>query len=251
MSRAKILVKLMIVSGMLCVCITASHGGHADQAAATDSDTGSVTMEITRLDANDSALTLCYNVRNGTNRDAWVCTSIGAARPLEVFLARDGKTLLIRKRLDLHGPIWERGAPVGTYVRVAPGDSLADAIQMILPVSPVFVFAGRGLTSVDVTARHLALEIGYYDEDLPALIHSIFAVADKSGLTVQDIPPNALETYFRGIRTRAVLGDFDVRNPDPYGQGRVSIDYSDQALTGEKILRVDANDVSIPFKGDW
>ena len=187
MGRAKAFVKLMIVCGMLCMCITAFHTGRAGQAATTGDDTGAVTMKITEFDVNDSTLALSYTVRNGTNRDAWVCTSIGATRPLEVFLARDGQTLLIRKRLDLHGPIWERGVPVGTYVRMAPGDSLADSIQMVLPVSPVFVFAGGGLASVEVTARRLALEIGYYDADLPALIHSIFAVADKSGLTLDDI----------------------------------------------------------------
>ncbi len=97
--------------------------------------------------------------------------------------------------------------------------------------------------------RQLAVEIGYYDADLPLIIRSIIAVAEKSGLAIRDVPPGLLDTYFRGVGVRALLGDFDRVNKDPYGQGWVSIRYTQQALTDEKVLRVDVNNISIPYKG--
>jgi hypothetical protein len=96
----------------------------------------------------------------------------------------------------------------------------------------------------------LALEIGYYNEDLPALIHSILGVAKKSGLTSADVPAKVLDTYFRGLKVQDVLGGFDQMNPDPYGRGYVNILFSGQALTDENVLRVDVNNLSIPYKGE-
>ena len=211
-------------------------------------DTG-VTMEILDLDVNESTLALSYNIRNGTNRDAWVCNSIGSV-PFEVFLTSDKQTFLIRKRLDVSSnTIWRGPSPVGTYARIAPGVALTESVQVALPASPTFLYASRGATEVAQTVTCLALEIGYYDEDLPALIHGIIGVAEKSGLTSQDVPPNILDTYFRGLRVRGVLGNFDRVNKDPYGEGCVYIAYSGQALTDEKVLRVDVNNISISYKG--
>jgi hypothetical protein len=122
-------------------------------------------------------------------------------------------------------------------------------VRIAVPVSPRFLYAGPDTTELAQTVTCLALEIGYYDADLPLIIRSVIGVAEKSGLTISDVPGSLLDTYFRGLRLRVVLGDFDRVNKDPYGQGRVSIAYSQQALTDEKVLRVDVNDVSIPYKG--
>ncbi len=202
------------------------------------------------LAVNASTLTLSYNIINGTGRDAWVCSSSASSQPFEVFLTSDKHTLLIRKRLDVPSTaMWRPPGPVGTYVRIAPGASLADSVRIVVPVSSRFLYASPDTTELAQTVTRLALEIGYYDGDLPAVIRSIIAVAEKSGLTPLDVPPGLLDTYFRGLRVRAVLGFFDRENKDPYGQGRISISYSGQALTDEKVLRVNVNDVSIPYKG--
>ena len=209
-----------------------------------------VAMEITELDVNDSTLTLGYKIVNGTDRDAWVCSSAASSEPFEVFLTSDKQTLLIRKRLDVPtNAIWGLGPPAGTYVRIAPGASLADSVRIAVPVSPRFLYVSPDTTELAQTVTRLALEIGYYDADLPGIIRDIIAAAEKSGLTIWDVPPSLLDTYFRGLRLRVVLGDFDLVNKDPYGQGRVSIRYSGRALTDEKVLRVDVNNVSIPYKG--
>ncbi len=245
--------RLLKVLAVCCLCNLASHAQPAGPGNGPDPSKGpGVAMEITELAVNDSTLTLSYNIINGTGRDAWVCSSSSSSQPFEVFLTSDKQTLLIRKRLDVPSTaMWRMGLPAGTYVRIVPGASLADSVRIAVPVSPRFLYAGPDVDTTEFAqpVRHLAVEIGYYDADLPAIIRSIIAVAEKSGLTIWDIPPGSLDTYFKGFRLRAVLGDFDSVNKDPYGQGRVSIRYSGQALTDEKVLRVDINDVSIPYKG--
>jgi hypothetical protein len=243
--------RILKVLAVCCLCNMASHAQPAGTGSSPElSQASGVTMEITELDVNDSTLTLSYNIVNGTDRDAWVCSSSASFEPFEVFLTSEKQTLLIRKRLDVPSTaMWRPPGPVGTYVRIAPGASLADSVRIAVPVSPRFLYASRDTTALARTVTRLALEIGYYDADLPLIIRNIIAVADKSGLAIHDVPWGILDTYFRGVRVRAVLGDFDSVNKDPYGQGRVSIRYSGQALTDEKVLRVDVNNVSIPYKG--
>jgi hypothetical protein len=234
---------------LLAVCCVCTVLSPAEEAEVSDTATdGGVTIEITDFDVNDSTLALTYVISNGSDREAWVCSKIGRI-PFEVFLASDKQTLVIRKRLDVPSNTRWRDRPVGTYIHLKPGDSLTESVQIALPVIPSVLYATSATAESAQPVQRLAVEIGYYDEDLPALIHSIFAVAEASGLTILDVPVNILDTYFRGIRVRSALAGFDQVNPDPYGQGQVHLRYSGQALTGEKILRVDVNDVSIPYEG--
>jgi hypothetical protein len=244
--------RILKVLAICCLCNMASHAQPTGTVGGPDDGEGlGVTMEIMELTVSDSTLTLSYNIMNGTDYDAWVCSSIDSSRPFEVFLTPDRQTLVIRKRLDVPtSAVWRPSGPgPGTYVRIAPGASLADSVRVAVPVNPVFVYAGPDTTEVAQTVTGLALEIGYYSADLPAVIRSILAVAEKSGLTVADVPGGLLDTYFRGLRVQSTLGGFDLMNTDPYGQGRVSVAYSQQALTDEKVLRADVNNVAIPYKG--
>jgi len=207
-----------------------------------------ITVDITEVDVNDSTLTLSYDIKNGSDHEAWMCTKSGP--PFEVFLALDTQTLVIRKRMDVPANnLWDRGGPVGTYVRIVPGASLTESVRITLPVAPEITYSAEETTEVTQTVDRLALEIGYYDEDLPAMIHSICAIADTCDLPRIDIPLDTFYAYFRGVAIRNGLGSyFDRVNPDPYGEGHVHIWYSRYALI-EKILRADVNGVSIPYKG--
>jgi hypothetical protein len=248
MDAARRILKLLAVC---CLCNMASHAQPAGPVNAPEpSKSPPVTMELTGLEVTDSTLTLGYKIINGTDYDAWVYSSIASSKPFEVFLTPDKQTLLIRKRLDVPTTVMARPSfPVGTYVRIAPGASLADSVRIAVPVSPVFLYASQDTTELAQTVTGLALEIGYYNADLPGIIQDIIALAGKSGLTILDVPGGLVDTYFRGLRVRVSLGDFDQVNKDPYGQGRISIAYSGQALTDEEVLRVHVNNVAIPYKG--
>ena len=170
-----------------CVCAVLSLAQNTEGPDVSKPST--VMMEITALDVNDSRLTLSYNIINGTGRDAWVCDSISSSEPFEVFLTSDRHTLLIRKRLDVPTTaIWRPPGPAGTYVRIAPDASLANSVQIALPVSPRFLYATPDVTDLAQTVMGLSLEIGYYDTNLPLMIREIIALAEKSGLTISDIP---------------------------------------------------------------
>jgi hypothetical protein len=250
MDAARRVLKVLVIC---CLCNMASHAQPTGTVGRPeDGERPGVAMEITELNIDGSTLTLGYQIINRTDFDAWVCSSIASSGPFEVFLTSDKQTLLIRKRLDVPtNAKWGLGEPTGTYVRVASGASLVDSVRIAVPLSPRFLYAGPDTDTTELaqTVTRLALEIGYYDADLPLIIRSIISVAEKSGLEIRDVPPGLLDTYFRGVGVRALLRDFDLVNKDPYGQGRVSIRYTQQALTDEKVLRVDVNDVSIPYKG--
>jgi len=207
-----------------------------------------VTIEISTVDVNDSLLTLSYDIKNESDHEAWICSESGP--PFEVFLALDTQTLVIRKRMDVPAyNVWDRAVPLGTYVRVIPGASLTESVRIALPVTSVIAYSAKKTTEVTQTVTRLTLEIGYFDEDLPGLIHSICAVADTWTLPHIDIPLDTFHAYFRGVAIRNGLGEyFDRLNPDPYAEGQVHIRYSQHGLI-EKILRADVNDVCIPYSG--
>ena len=243
--------RILTLLAICCLSIVPFHTEAVDGVEGLDDSTeGAVTMELVALEVGESSLALSYNIINGMDRDAWVCSSIGFSEPFEVFLKSDKQTLLIRKRLDVPTTVmWRPPGPVGAYARIAPGASLADSVQIAVPVSPRFLYASQDGTELAQTVTGLALEIGYYDADLPGIIRGVIDVAEKSGLTIHDVPGGLLDTYFRGVRLRYIFSDFDLVNEDPYGQGCVLIKYSYQALTDEKVLRVEVNDVSIPYEG--
>lgn len=240
--------RLVLVGAICLVCSVASHtkegGGVVDP---NDATWAGVTISLTNLEVTDSSLDLSYEIRNDSDHEAWMCSESGP--PFEVFLALDTQTLVIRKRMDVpDDSIWDRGTPVGTYVRIVPGASLTESVQTTLPVTPRITYSAKKTTEVAQTVTRLALEIGYFDEDLPTLIHTICAIADTCSIPSGSFPSETINTYFRGVVIRGSLGRyFDRLNPDPYGAGRVRIFYPHGLI--EEILRADVNDVSIPYEG--
>jgi hypothetical protein len=208
-----------------------------------------VTIELTKLEVTDSSLELTYTIRNSSDHSVWVCSEVGSM-PFEMYLTHDQQTLLLRKRLDVPSTaVWNRPPAAGTYTRLGPGAAQPESMLLDLPVTQKAIYASVTTTEVPQTVRRLALEIGYYDEDLPALVRGIFDVADKFSPESRNLDPNIERTYFRGLAVRRALGAYDIMNQDPYGEGRISIGYSYQALVGEKVLRMEVNGVAIPYRG--
>jgi hypothetical protein len=240
--------RLMQVLVICCACSVVSHTERAGGVNGPDNtkETG-VTIELTKLEVTGSSVGLSYDIRNGSEHDVWVCSKVSSI-PFEAYLTHDEQTLLIRKRLEVPcDKIW-RGTPTaGTYIRLSPGAAQPESLRLDLPVTPKSVYATVDAAEVAQTVQRLALEIGYYDGDLPALVRSIFEVADKFSPESWNLDPNLREVYFRGLAVRSALSGFDVINKDPYGSGRVYVEYSHRALTGERVLRMEINGVAIPY----
>ena len=106
-------------------------------------------------------------------------------------------------------------------------------------------------------ARRVALEIGYYDEDLPALILDIVNMAERfncdgSAISPEE-PEKTLQVYrrfFGGIRIARLFNAEHAayfRNSVTSGGDEVIAPYFRQALHGEQVLRLEVDNVSIPF----
>jgi len=208
-----------------------------------------VVIELTRLEITDSSLELGYKVRNDSDHEIWVCDKV-SSMPSEVYLTYDKRTLLIRKRLDVPSHmIWRTRPASGTYRYLGSGAVHQDSMFLSFPISPKFVYASKGTETADQTVRSLVLEIGYYDGDLPALVRSIFQVADRFRFEGGDIDPAIEGTYFPGLSVRSALAGFEAVNENALDRGYVYIDYSYQALAGEKVIRIEIDGVAIPYSG--
>jgi hypothetical protein len=248
--------RILKVLAICCLCNMASHAQPADPVNSSAENKGSAaTIELTKLEVTDSSLALSYKIENGSTHEVWVCSEVVRARiPFEMFLTHDRQTLLIRKRLAVPCyAVWHRPPDPGMYVRISPGAAQPESVRIDLPASPTFFYASQTREGTAQTVRRLVLEIGYYDEDLPALVHSICAVADQFSadgwkLYTSQVDPNMWHAYFRGLSVGSALSDFDVVNKDPASKGYVYVNYSYEALA-EKVLRMEINGVAIPYSG--
>jgi hypothetical protein len=229
MATSRTIVSLTTICGVFFLCHPASGAEQTSDPNAAKATTA--TIELTSLDVNDSTLKLNYKIRNDSDHEVWVCSDIGWV-PLEIYLTQDRETLLIRKRLyvpndgiRVAGP-W--GMPIGKYTRLKSGESHAEQLLINLPVKPVFEFAAPDKDEVVQIVKRLAIEIGYYDEDLPALIHSILKVADLFTIVGRGpaLDARIVGTYFPGLAVKSALAGFDTTNKDPYGLGTARINYS-------------------------
>lgn len=243
-------IRIMEMLAICTMCDMACHAGQADDVnSPVDGREAAVTIELTKLEVTDTSLEFSYKIRNHSGHDVWVCSEVSSA-PFEVFLTHDTQTLLIRKRLDVPcNAIWARPPAPGKYICLGPAEDRQDTLRIDLPVMPRFMYASQGMEVVTCTVRRLLLEIGYYDEDLPALIRRILEVADQFNAQAWSLHPDVRETYFRGLSVRSALLGFDLIDKDPYAEGYVYIYYSRQALTGEKTLRMEINGIAIPYSG--
>jgi len=243
-------IRIMTTLTICLACGMLSQAGQADDVNSPDDGReAAVTVELTKLEVTDTSLEFTYKIRNHSDHDVWVCSEVSSA-PFELFLTYDTQTLLIRKRLDVpcHA-IWARPPAPGRYIRLGPGEDRQDTLRIDLPVTPRFMYASQGMEMVTRTVRRLLLEIGYYDEDLPALIRRILEVADQFNPQAWSLHPDVRETYFRGLSVRSALLGFDLIEKDPYAEGHVYLYYSRQALTGEKTLGMEINGIAIPYSG--
>jgi len=213
-----------------------------------------VTIELTKLDVNDTTLELSYKIKNNTDHDVWICDDVAAyfaSLDFEVYLSEDEQSLLIRRRLDVptivYWPVW----PYGRYVLLRSGQERTESLSLDVPVHPRRVFA-RGEAASD-HARRLVLEIGFYNEDLPGMIREILEMAEK--LNCARLEPIEYRTafflrYFKGIWIAHLFGGLSNFEKYVYQEGseEITIPYTQQNLNGEQVLRIEVDGVHIPYE---
>jgi len=258
MNRMKCLI-MVLTFCILFAMFSQSACGQDGDGVADQNDVDSVIIALTRLDVNDTSLELGWKIINNTDHEVWICDSLDKTSPsiFERFLDEDGRTLVIRRRFDLpirHQP-YRRSNPVARYTRLRAGQEKAESVSIALPVDPYRVSAGESWNAE--YAERLALEIGFYDEDLPALILRIVELAEflNCDLLVGLGENVELGERFFGGRQIAqyynhIIGfGPNVRSAD--ADGEMWMLHMGETCMGEKVLRIDVDGVSIPYKSNY
>lgn len=217
-----------------------------------------VKVVLTRLDVNDQTLEVGLKIINNTDHDVWVCNGYeragGSIRYFDRFMEKDDKTLVLSRRYNLTLTWLERNAVPRNfrYLRLRPGQEKVESHSFTLPVTPLSVFlSSQGNAE---SAQRLAIEIGFYDEDLRALILGVVDVAERFGcndsaiLAAESETPRLFYRFFGGFE---IAGWFKNRT---WFRDSVTSDGDEilmppmhQSLNGEQVLRIEVDNLPIPF----
>lgn len=217
---------------------------------AAEAPTG-VTMTLTKLDVNDTNLTLGWKITNNTDHDVWVCDdvlSITDGPDSEVYLSENEQSLLIRRRLDVPTIVQWLACPYGRYVLLRAGQERNESLVRAVPVGPQRLFASGQATSDH--ARRLVVEIGFYNEDLPRTIRGVLEIAEKLNCTrlqYGDYVTPLFIRYFEGIwMAHWLFSDFE-KYVYKDGDQDMDIPYTWQQFSGEQVFGIEIDGVHIPY----
>lgn len=211
-----------------------------------------VSIQIIKLNVNDTTLELSYKIKNNTDHNVWICdyVSVYTQTELEVYLSENTQSLVIRRRLNVP-TAWTWGqCPYGRYVLLRPDQERIESLSLAVPVQPRFLFAGG--RSISDHAKRLVLEIGFYNEDLPGMILDILEIAEKLNcvhIEYEEYRTEIFKRYFNGIWISHILfGGFSGFEEYTYQEGNeeIKIPYTWQRFSGEQVLRTEVNGVHIP-----
>jgi hypothetical protein len=220
---------------------------------------GRAMIVLTKFEITDGEIQLEYQVKNESDHEIWICESAYETgeqyKVFEAFMDHQSHTLIIRKRLDV--PMlscieWFL-PPHGRYVRLRPGESRSECISHVLPFYAHTVYHVIGQEQGIEYAKRLLIEIGFYDEDLPAKIRAILTEADRfTGTFSRNWYPfdEMVNEYFAGLAVRTHMGGvewFNQLNEGSIEKGKLVIPYTYQALKGERILRISIDGLLIAY----
>jgi len=234
--------KQIIITAALIFCILLPTGTQAKY----NHNPTSPTITLIKLDLSEKTLELCYEIRNESEQDIWICKGIFEGyRDFEVAMAQDGQTLLIRRRLDV--PMMGfMEQPFGRYVRIRKNQSRKESFLLPLPVRPRHIFlGGRPLSKVIEHAKRLVIEIGFYSGDMPKMIFDMLQEAErnpqKKHVEYMGYPIDVIDwldgsEYFNEINE-------SIRNRDE----QVVIPWTDRIPKGEQVIRATTTELNIPY----
>jgi hypothetical protein len=165
--------KQTIITAALSFCILLLTGTQAKP----DDNADVPTISVTKLDINDEALNLVYEIRNDSEDDAWILvgwyqfSDSAFGMSAGELIAEDRHTLTIRARFKGPTRVITFEPVYGRFVRLRPGDSQTESIFMRLPAYPGPQFGHvEQQEQVIKHATRLAIELGYYRGNLPERI---------------------------------------------------------------------------------
>ena len=133
---------LAMMTGVLLVMLPQSVQGQVSEDVADQNDVNSVIIALTRLDVNDTKLELSYKIKNNTDHDVWICDDIIVETDpnFEVYLSKEERSLIIRRRLDVPTVLGIYARTTGRYVLLRPEQERTESVSFAVPVVPHRVF---------------------------------------------------------------------------------------------------------------
>jgi len=221
-----------------------------------EEEKSAVSMELTHFEVTDANLELSWKIINNTDHDVWICDSLDFKYGVdfEVYMAEDEQTLMVRRRLDVPTEVLFGAVPIGRYIRISPGQERTESLSLALPVHPRLMFATEQVIADN--AKRVAVEIGFYNEDLPMTIRNILELAEKLNCAVLDTAGDyrtaLFQRFFKGLWIEKHFGGLQGFETHTYKDGdeQIPISYSQQRFISEQILRAEVDNISIPYKDD-
>ena len=241
---------IMIMALSLCVLLATRIQAQPELDSAVKKKAGAPAITITKLDMTDTTLELSWEIRNGSAQDAWILAGLSKSSfSTSAFMDEDDQTLLIRRRLDVPASPKRASFPTcnGRYVRLRAGQTLTESLSLAIPVYPEHGLgvSGRKTRGLEYATR-LAIEIGYYTGDLPAMVRHVIEEDEKNPRVIPAVDPyytNSISGWFGGLLGFNNLNEL-VRSRDD----EVLIPFTSQAFTGEQVLRATVDDLHIPYE---
>ena len=249
---------------MLGLCVVFASWVQAEDS--DDSIEQDLTIALTKFDVNDTTLEINWNITNNTDHDVWICDGIGIryADPsyydFEIFLAEDLRTLVISWRLakPFRVIFFQKPDYFGRYVRLRAGQVRTESLSLTLPIGRYILIVNE-LRYTPYPTR-LTLDIGYYDEDLPALILQIVDVARRLNCESIDFEDYGVDywifgRYFGGLLIEDTFNKWEeFRESIMSGADEIILPYMihlngfGEHILDEQVLRLVVDGVRIPMK---
>ena len=263
MNRHKNMILILSLSIVSTQCV------HAEVADDSTEQKEAVIIALTKFDVNETNLELRWNIKNNSDHDIWICKTIGTRTwedntfDYETFLDEDLRTLVISCRLakPIYAIFPQTTNFFGKYIRLRAGQDRTESFTFAIPfdISPFLENEMRGAPY----ATRLAIEIGYYDEDLPALILQIVDVARRLNCESIDFEDyyndyRIFRRYFGGMLIEDTFNKWaDFRESVESGSDEIILPYMTQFhnigehILDEQFLRLEIDNVLIPIEGNW
>ena len=232
---------ILIVALSLCILLATRIQAQPKADSGVEKKAGAPTIDVAELNISDKTLKLCYEIKNDSEHDIWICDCVSGGYNFEVYLDEDGQTLVVRKRLDVPSSSSWYAQPIGKYMRLRPGNKKIKSLWLTLPVNSVHIYKSKTRKRLQpiVNAKRLSIEIGYYLGNLPEIFYDMLKETEKT-----DLDKMILFNHWFG----GVLG-FNYKNEQlRHRDEEVLIPYTQQKLNNEKVLRTIIDDLSIPYK---
>jgi len=243
---------VLIVTFIFCILFEPQVHAQSRTDSETNKTAKAPIIEFIKLNISDKSFELCYEIKNDSTHDIWICEDISVdlhESDFEAYIDESKQTLLIRRRLDIPPLDNVPRPPHGRYVRLCAGHTRTEFLLLSIPVESRFFWAFP-TTPGKAYAKSLALEIGYYPGDLPGMIRDILEKEEKSRYkkpVVYPTVPSSIQEWFGG----RLLGFYWLNWLKGLVRHRgeeLVIPWTGRFRMGEQVLRTTIDDVKIPYE---